>query len=79
AACSERVPGDRGAVCTRAACRLGEATKAKAWFGKVTAAKRKDVTAACKQNGIDLAPPVRQPKPDAGVVDCLKEPLACQN
>ncbi|MFN0252230.1 MAG: serine/threonine-protein kinase, partial [Kofleriaceae bacterium] len=42
AACSERVPGDRGAVCTRAACRLGEATKAKAWFGKVTAAKRKD-------------------------------------
>jgi serine/threonine protein kinase len=80
AACNDRVPSERGAVCTRAACQLGEASKAKAWLPKVSAAKRKDVIAACKENGIDLAPPVvRQPKPDAGVVDCLKEPLACQN
>jgi serine/threonine protein kinase len=81
AACTERVPSERGAACTRAACQLGEAAKAKTWFAKVSSSKRKDVIAACKQNGIELAPaPVVRPTPklDAGVVDCLKEPLACQ-
>jgi serine/threonine protein kinase len=78
AACSERVPSDRAAMCTQAACQLGEASKAKAWLPKVSSSKRNDLIAACKQNGVDLVPRVVRPKVDAGVVDCVKEPMACQ-
>lgn len=53
----------------------------RAWLPKVGGSKRNDVIASCKQNGVDLAPRpvVKPPKPDAGVVDCVKEPMACQH
>ena len=81
AACSERVPSERAVQCTQAACQVGDASKAKTFLAKVSSAKRKDVIATCKQSGVDLAPATVRPppKPDAGVVDCLKEPLACQH
>ncbi len=79
AACSERVPSASATRCTQAACQLGEASKAKAWLAKVSSSKRSDVIAACKQNGVDLAPRVVRPKTDAGVIDCVKEPMACQH
>jgi hypothetical protein len=80
AACSERVPSDRAVTCMQAACQLGESAKAKAWLAKVSSSKRTDVIAACKEHGVDLTPRVvRPPKVDAGVVDCVAEPLRCQH
>ncbi len=80
ALCSDGVPSERAVMCTQSACQVGEPTKAKAWLSKVSSAKRTDVIASCKQSGVDLSPPkVRPPKPDARVVDCVKEPMACQH
>gem|GEM_PF-763700 len=80
ALCSDGVPSDRAVMCTQSACQLGETSKAKSWLSKISGAKRTDVIASCKQSGVDLSPPrVRPPKPDAGVVDCVKEPMACQH
>jgi hypothetical protein len=78
--CSKRITAETAAACTFAACRERAEAKARQWFGRVPAAGRAKVLGSCRGAGIDLAPPRRPAKSDAGVEDrCEIDPMACQH
>jgi hypothetical protein len=82
AACMRDLTIDRAASCTRAACRLGLAPRARQFYAKLPRDERRLVLAACRADGIELAPRPQRPGAvrDAGAVDpCALDPMACQD
>ncbi len=78
ALCRESV-GDRGVLCTLAACRSDDEARAKQWLARVPTSKRSAVQEECKDAGLDdLAPIKAKPRPDPSK-DCERDPMACQH
>jgi hypothetical protein len=80
ALCAKQMTAAQVATCTIAACQAKSESKAKQWYAKISGSRRQ-VTTACRQAGLDLAPKpvVRPPAPrDAGVDPCVVNPANCQ-
>jgi serine/threonine protein kinase len=81
AACTAKVTAEHAASCTLAACHMKQETKARQWYARMTGGRR-TVINACRDLNVDLVP---RPKPptttprDAGVNDCVVNPMACQH
>jgi hypothetical protein len=71
---SSKTVAQNATTCTVAACKAHESSKAKRWFGNVSAAKRAAVVHEC--GGVlaaESAPPAQPDNP------CARDPLACQH
>jgi hypothetical protein len=75
AICKKDVSPVTASQCTIAACHLEQVAKARSWFAKIERSKRRGVTDACKEQGVDLAPVRAKPDP---VDRCAADPMACQ-
>jgi hypothetical protein len=66
------VTAERAPMCFLAACHMGNEAKARKWIAAVPAARREQLSANCKQLGVDIK---KSDKP----VDCEADPMACQH
>jgi hypothetical protein len=70
AECAANAAADR-ALCVRAACRAGDAAKARRWLARVPAAQQTKLADACAAAGLRLVEDKPPPKPDcADPMDC---------
>ncbi len=79
---SVAISPELGLVCTRLACKLGDAAKAKQWIARAAKIDRGVLEAECKRDGTELAPRPKTGRPprDTTKVDpCKADPMSCQH
>jgi hypothetical protein len=64
-------------VCFLAACHAGNEAKAKKLITAVPVGQREQLTASCKQLGVDIT--ARKKPIDKPADDCEADPMACQH
>lgn len=79
---SNSVERANAGTCILAACKSGDAAKARQWLPTAPESKHDSVVAACEAMGITLdtkpSKKVEERKPDHAD-DCKRDPLACQH
>jgi serine/threonine-protein kinase len=76
---SSRTVAQNATTCTVAACKAHESSKAKRWFGSVSATKRSAVIKECGGVLAAEAPAHEQVHPKTTEDPCKRDPLACQH
>jgi hypothetical protein len=70
-----RVSAAHAPLCILAACRVGNEASARKLLGAAPASRRAELTATCKQLGVDVTTqPAARPADD-----CEADPMACQH
>jgi hypothetical protein len=79
--CTKTFSSHIAALCTLAACRAGQESRAQRWYPRIPGSSaRRGVATSCHSSGIDVIKkrPPPPPKPrDAGVDPCAANPMAC--
>jgi hypothetical protein len=78
---SVAISTDLGLVCTRLACKLGDAAKAKQWIARAAKIDRGVLEAECKRDGTELSSrprTVKPPRDRSRAEECKADPMSCQ-
>jgi len=77
---SVAISPELGIVCTRLACKAGDANRARQWIARAAKIERGVLEAECKRDGTDVRPKVvRPPGTNVKADPCKADPMSCQH
>lgn len=80
AACGQlAITTEVGMLCTRLACKQGDAAAARVWIARAAKIERGVLEAECKRDGTDLRPKAVRPPGPTKIDPCKADPMSCQH